>query len=127
MKSSTILAPEGRARLRAWLDRSRLTQAEAAATIGILPSRFCEYLTGERRPTLDAAIQIEDATGIPPRVWRRTEGPTGDSYVNQSPITGARSRRLESVNSNRADQTQTLRQLRGSTKIPPMGTERALS
>jgi DNA-binding transcriptional regulator YdaS (Cro superfamily) len=48
-----------------------LTQGEAAARIGIHRVHLNQFLMGERRPGLDAAILLEDATGIPVRAWRK--------------------------------------------------------
>jgi len=62
---------EGRRLLTEWFERTRLTQGEAAARIGIHRVHLNQFLTGERRPGLDAAILIEERTGVPIRAWRR--------------------------------------------------------
>src|SRR5262245_24226764 len=120
MKSATITAPEGRHRLRDWLDRTRLTQEQAAARIGIHRVHLNQFLTGERRPGLDTAILIEDATGISVRTWQHprfrpggsAEPSTPSTYVNQRDGQG----RLDLVNNSRASRTQTPRQSRITRK-----------
>lgn len=63
----TVLA--GRERLAQWIDRSKLTQAEAAVIIGIDPTQLSQILAGKRRPGLDNAVKIAKATGIVPEDW----------------------------------------------------------
>lgn len=59
----------GRQRLREWLDRARLNQQEFAKMIEMDPSTLTKILLGSRRPTLNAAVQIADITGIPVDAW----------------------------------------------------------
>jgi len=61
--------PSARRLLARWIVRGRLTQAEAAAQIGISRVKLNQYLNAEARPSLDTAIRIEDATGISIRTW----------------------------------------------------------
>jgi transcriptional regulator with XRE-family HTH domain len=119
MKSATILAPDGRARLRTWLARSRLTQGEAAAHIGLHRVHLNQILTGERRPGLDLAILLEETTGIPVRAWRKATGSVTNRYVNQQAIADrdlAGDQGSDRVNQNRAPRTSTLRQISGDRK-----------
>jgi transcriptional regulator with XRE-family HTH domain len=73
--------------LARWLVRGRMTQAEAAEQIGLSRVQLNQYLQGEKRPSLEMAIRIEDATGISIRSWlsedaletpRVTDGDTGE-------------------------------------------------
>lgn len=59
----------GRERLRQWIDRSKLNQLEAAALIGIDHGQLNHILQGRRRPGLDTAVKIEQATGIVVEAW----------------------------------------------------------
>jgi transcriptional regulator with XRE-family HTH domain len=59
----------GRRLLAHWIERMRLTQGEAAEHIGISRVKLNQYLNSEARPSLETAIRIEDATGIPVRAW----------------------------------------------------------
>jgi len=59
----------GRERLRQWIDRSKVNQLEAAALIGIDHTQLSHILTGRRRPGLDTAVKIEQATGIVVEAW----------------------------------------------------------
>jgi transcriptional regulator with XRE-family HTH domain len=61
--------PSARVLLLRWINRVRLTQAEAADHIGISRVKLNQYLNGERGPSLATAIRIEDATGIAMRSW----------------------------------------------------------
>lgn len=110
MKSATILAPEGRARLRAWIDRRGLTQEDAAKEIGVHRVHLNYFLTGERRPGLDTALLIEESTGIPMRTWAR---PTSLAARRDETGEGAAS----VVNHNDRIRTQTLRQFGPRRKV----------
>jgi transcriptional regulator with XRE-family HTH domain len=59
----------GRDRLAAWIQRSKLKQVEAADIIGMDQTQVSLILNGKRRPSLDNAVKIERATGIPVHVW----------------------------------------------------------
>lgn len=59
----------GRDRLAQWIERSKLNQLEAARLIGIDPTQLSQILTGKRRPGLDNAVKIEQATGIVVEAW----------------------------------------------------------
>lgn len=63
----TVLA--GRERLAQWIERSKLTQVEAAVIIGIDPTQLSQILAGKRRPGLDNAVRIAKATGIVVEDW----------------------------------------------------------
>ena len=63
---------EGRARLLQWLERSKLSQAEAAKIIVIHRAYLNHIVTGDRVPGLDIAVKIERATGIPVEAWLST-------------------------------------------------------
>ena len=59
----------GRNQLQRWIDRHRMTQDDAGRRIGISRVKLNQYLNGVRRPGLEVAIRIEDATGIDARSW----------------------------------------------------------
>ena len=63
----------GRERLRAWLERSKLTQRAAAEVLGMHEVYLSQILGGVRVPGLDNAVKIEDLTGIAVRSWQQTE------------------------------------------------------
>jgi len=75
MKPKAAGALSGRELLARWLVRGRLTQVEAADQIGVSRVQLNQYLQGARRPSLDVAIRIEDATGISIRTWLLDEAP----------------------------------------------------
>lgn len=56
-------------RFREWIARSRLTQQEIAVRLGRHKSFVTRLKTGELRPTLDVAVQLEALTGIPAVAW----------------------------------------------------------
>lgn len=59
----------GREQLKAWLERSHLSQNALAVELGVTPPILSNWLTGKRRPTLAQAVLIEDKTGVPARSW----------------------------------------------------------
>lgn len=59
----------GRERLRQWITRSKLDQVEASRIIGMHPTQLSHILSGARRPGLDMAVKIEQATGIVVEAW----------------------------------------------------------
>jgi transcriptional regulator with XRE-family HTH domain len=59
----------GRERLRAWIERSKLNQVQAAEILSINYVMLSQMLTGVRSPGLSTAIKIEDITGISVRSW----------------------------------------------------------
>jgi DNA-binding XRE family transcriptional regulator len=61
--------PSGREQLENWIVRRRMTQEEAAQFVGLSRPRFNQILNGVRRPGLEAAVRLEDATGISIRSW----------------------------------------------------------
>lgn len=67
-----LRAVSGPELLRAWIDRSKVTQRQAAAVIGISEAKLSEYLSGKVRPGLTVAVRIEDATGVSARSWQLT-------------------------------------------------------
>lgn len=58
-----------REQLKAWLQRSKLSQNALAAELGVVAPILSNWLTGKRRPTLAQAVRIEDKTGVPIRSW----------------------------------------------------------
>jgi plasmid maintenance system antidote protein VapI len=60
---------DGRELLLQWIQRSRLQKQEAAALLGVSKSDIRKYIGGDRRPTLDIAVRIEAATGVPVVAW----------------------------------------------------------
>lgn len=59
----------GRERLRAWIDRSKVNQREAAVILGMDPVMLSQTLNGVRKPGLATAIKIEQVTGISVESW----------------------------------------------------------
>lgn len=64
----------GRHRLRAWIDRSKVNQNEAAKLLDVHPVVLSEWLSGYRgrKPGLTNALKIERVTGIPVESWTLT-------------------------------------------------------
>ena len=60
----------GRLRLREWIDRSKFaSDKQAAETLGVHPVVLSQWMSGARRPDLDNAVLIEQATGISVESW----------------------------------------------------------
>jgi transcriptional regulator with XRE-family HTH domain len=59
--------------LARYLDKTRLTQTQFSRRFGIANSQVSNWLHGNRRPSLDAAFRLEDATdgAIPARAWMK--------------------------------------------------------
>lgn len=66
----------GRARLRAWIERSKVKDYEAAALLTVHPVMLSQWLSGTRTPGLDSAVKIEQITGIPVGSWLQTAVPS---------------------------------------------------
>jgi plasmid maintenance system antidote protein VapI len=75
IKPKATAGRSGRVLLERWMVRMRLTQGEAAELIGISRVTLNQYLNGDKRPGLEAAVRIEDATGITGRSWLIDEPP----------------------------------------------------
>lgn len=76
----------GQERLRAWIERSQLTQRAAAKLLGIHFTFLNQLLsTNARRrsPALGTALRIERLTGIPVEAWMPTD--VGDEHAEKSP------------------------------------------
>jgi transcriptional regulator with XRE-family HTH domain len=54
----------------AYMRRTGLTLRGLAKQLGISPGYLSQIRSGKRRPSLDTAFDIEDATGIPARSFR---------------------------------------------------------
>lgn len=56
-----------------WLEKNKLSQSEAAALIGTVPSHISRLLSGRRKPGLRMALLIEKATGgsVPASSWSK--------------------------------------------------------
>lgn len=67
--ANTTRMVEGRIQLRAWIDRAKLQDQEAAQLIGISRPFMSHILNGHRRPTLPIAVKIEETTGIVVASW----------------------------------------------------------
>jgi transcriptional regulator with XRE-family HTH domain len=61
----------GAYRLREYLKRQRLTQAAAAAEMGLSDAHLSEILSGKSYPSLDASVRIQKITGIPASAFAR--------------------------------------------------------
>ena len=66
---------DGRTRLRAWIERSKLTDRAAAELLGIHYTFLSQILnrTRDRTPALATAVRIERITGIPVEAWMPTD------------------------------------------------------
>jgi len=60
-------------RLRAYLNRNRLNQAEFAREVGLSEPFVCQLLNGTRQPSLTKAAILEGVTGIPASAWAVTD------------------------------------------------------
>ena len=60
-----------RSKLGVWVDEHGWTRQQLADELGITLSGAARLCSGERRPSLETAIQIEDLTegAIPVRYW----------------------------------------------------------
>jgi transcriptional regulator with XRE-family HTH domain len=56
-------------RLREYREKHYAKGYEMAADLRITEAQLSQLLGGKRRPGLDVAVRIEDATGIPARSW----------------------------------------------------------
>jgi transcriptional regulator with XRE-family HTH domain len=67
-------------RLAQYLTESGVSQAEFGRLAGISSPMICEYVSGKRRPGLDAAFAIERASGgeVPASYWTSIAPITGD-------------------------------------------------
>ena len=63
----------GRERLKAWIERGKMNQSEAAVVLGVHEVVLSQWLTGARKPGLDNAHLIEEVTGISTESWLLTE------------------------------------------------------
>lgn len=62
---------QGHERLRAWRERLKITQVEAAARLGIDFVTLSKFERGKLRPGLERAVRIADATDgeVPVESW----------------------------------------------------------
>ena len=60
----------GREQLRAWIDRQGMTQREAARTLSMNEVMMSQVLAGDRTPSIQSAIRVEELTGIAVRSWK---------------------------------------------------------
>jgi transcriptional regulator with XRE-family HTH domain len=56
-------------RLAARLDELGLTQSELSERLGVSTSAVSRWLSGDRRPSLEKAFEIESDLGIPAELW----------------------------------------------------------
>lgn len=59
----------GPERLRDWMRRAKLTQAETARLLAVDQPTMTRIVNGVYRPGLTTAARIEAVTGIPARAW----------------------------------------------------------
>lgn len=62
----------GRKRLAEWLERSKLSQRQAARILGFHWTHLNQILSGRRQPGLANAVHIESVTGIAVEAWLPT-------------------------------------------------------
>lgn len=82
----------GRERLRAWIDRSKFNQRQAAELLQFTEVFLSQILNGTRRPGLENAIHIEDVTGISVESWLRSDISETD---DAEPVTVNRGRKTK--------------------------------
>lgn len=63
----------GQEQLRAWLERSKLTQRAGAKLLGIHYTFLSQILRTDRSPALATAVRIERLTGVPVEAWMPTD------------------------------------------------------
>lgn len=63
----------GRERLREWINRSKMTQRQAAEIIDVSEVVISLWLSGDRTPELKNAVKIEQVSGIAVESWLLTE------------------------------------------------------
>lgn len=51
--------------MRAWRDAHKITLARLAGTVGVTASHLSEIETGKNAPSLDLAVRLSRATGVP--------------------------------------------------------------
>lgn len=64
-----VAMPTGAALLKGWIARRGLNQVEASVELGFHESFISMLVRGNRMPSLDNALHIEELTGIPVRAW----------------------------------------------------------
>lgn len=79
----------GRDLLKAWIDRMKMNQREAARLLGIDHTFLNQMLTGRRSPSLANAIKIEQRTGVSVESWVPTAVGESDDQL----LTGGRKRK----------------------------------
>lgn len=62
-----------RDRLKAWIERSGITQRMAAQVLGLDHTFLNQILSGRRTPSLASAVKIERQTGIMAGAWVPTD------------------------------------------------------
>lgn len=63
----------GREQLRAWIERQGMTQREAAKSLSMNEVMMSQVLAGDRTPSIQSAIRLEELTGITVRSWKRRQ------------------------------------------------------
>lgn len=81
MKAKASHTASGRTLLTRWILRGRMTQAEAAKYIGLSRVQLNQYLNTDKKPGLEMAVRIEDATGIGVRSWLVEESAAAEVVV----------------------------------------------
>lgn len=59
-------------------DKARTLAKELTDVVGVSVSFACELARNKRKPSLELAVKIEDALGIPPRWWIKREEVAGE-------------------------------------------------
>jgi plasmid maintenance system antidote protein VapI len=80
----------GASLLRDWIRRRRINQVEAAVELGFHESFMSMLVNGRRVPSLDNALMIEEATGIPVKAWSSSRRDNSESTA----VTSGRNRRF---------------------------------
>lgn len=76
----------GPARLRQWIERSKLNQREAAQLLGFDQTFLSQLLNGKRSAGLDTALKIERVTGIVVESWAANDIGGVPSIAQEIPV-----------------------------------------
>lgn len=82
MKRRTKRKPKPYKSLQDWMERTRSSQTKLAALTGITQSTLSRLLTGGMRCSLDNALKLNEATGVP--VEKLTQWKRKDALPAQS-------------------------------------------
>lgn len=69
-RQQTVPTTRGAQLVLEWLaDNPSVGQADVARDCDMRETQLCHVLKGRRQPTLEQAVALESALGVPPRAW----------------------------------------------------------